>query len=70
MASWTFFQWISAVAAVFGIIGVLYGFWSGRKRQTDTKNIATNSRDVTQKGGAGVTHNEATDSTNVKQSGK
>ncbi len=70
MASWTFFQWITAVAAVFGIIGVLYGFWNGRKRQVSTKNVASNSRDVTQTGGEGVTENEAKDSTNVNQSGK
>jgi len=69
MADWTLLQWLGAIAAVFTVIGVIYGFTSGRKGKPTTKNVAQNSRDVTQTGGDGVTDNEAKDSTNVNQSG-
>ncbi len=69
MANWTTGNWIALAALVVAAIGAYLRWRSTKKSKMDTTNIAAGSRGVKQKGGAGTTHNEATDSTDVNQSG-
>jgi len=46
MASWTFFQWITAIAALLGGVGVIYTLIANLSRKKDAQTKTKNSGDT------------------------